>query len=86
MANYSDAQHRKRYKTIELIVGEADWVPPPPALDTIVAVRGVSGEADLARAIKRVGGCRNSTQKVWELRYDQVIALNLVDRIVADVL
>jgi hypothetical protein len=44
------------------------------------------GEADLARAIKRAGGCWDSTQKVWELRYDQVIVLNLLDRIAAGVL
>jgi hypothetical protein len=79
-----DAQRRKRYKTVELIVNEVDWVPPPPAPDTIVAVRVAWGEADLARAIKAAGGRWNRTQKVWELRYDQVIALHLIDRVVAD--
>ena len=27
-----DAQRKKRFKTVELIVAERDWEPPPPRL------------------------------------------------------
>jgi len=34
-----DARYGKRYKTIELIVGEADWVPPlVQPLDTLLTI------------------------------------------------
>jgi hypothetical protein len=75
-----DAQHRKRYTTVELIVAEAEWTPPPPA--TIVGVRVAWSEADLARTIKAAGGQWERQQRVWELRYDQVVALGLLDRLV----
>ena len=77
-----DAQRRKRYTTIELIVAEADWTPPPPPPDTVVGVRVAWGEAALARRIKAAGGTWNRQRQVWELRYDQVVALGLVDRLV----
>ena len=36
-----DAQRKKRFKTVELIIAEREWEPPPPrfAADTIVGVR-----------------------------------------------
>jgi hypothetical protein len=51
-----------------------------------VGVRVAWGEATLARQIKAAGGDWNWHQKVWEVRYDQVVALGLVDRIVAPML
>ena len=65
---------KKGYKTVEVIVAEGPWTPPPLAPDTIVGVRVIWGEAALAR------------QQIWEVRYDQVVALGLVDRIVAPAL
>jgi hypothetical protein len=79
-----DAERRKRYTTIELIVASADWEPPPPAPDTIVGVRVVWGEAALAHKIKAAGGQWNRQRRVWELRYEQVVALELVDRLVVE--
>ena len=81
-----DAQQYKRYTTVEIIVAEGSWTPPPPAPDTIVGVRVVWGEAVLARQIKAAGGQWNRQQQVWEVRYDQVLALGLIDRIVASTL
>ena len=57
-------------------------MPPTPAPDRIVGVRVAWGEAALARQVKAAGGKWNRPQQVWELRYDQVVALGLVDRIV----
>jgi hypothetical protein len=81
-----DVQRHKRYTTVELIVAEGPWTPPPPAPDTIVGVRVAWGEAALARQLKAAGGQWNRQRKVWEARYDQVAALGLVDRIVTTTL
>jgi hypothetical protein len=67
---------------VEVIVAEVPWTPLPPAPDTIVGVRVAWGEAVLARQVKATGGRWNRQQQVWEVRYDQVVALSLVDRIV----
>ena len=77
-----DAQQPKRYTTVEVIVAEGLWTPPPPPPDTIVGLRVVWGEAALARQVKAAGGRWNRQRQIWEMRYDQVVALGLVDRIV----
>jgi len=81
-----DVQRRKRFKTVELIVSEADWTPPPPTPETIVGVRVAREEAVLQGAIKKNGGRWDGRNRVWRLRYDQATRLNVVDRIVWDVL
>lgn len=79
-----DAQKKRRYKTVELIVEEMPWTPKPkrPRGDSIVAIRVNWGEADVARQVKRAGGKWNPQKKVWELRYDQVVQLGLQSRLV----
>src|SRR5262245_7086780 len=57
------AQQQKRYTTVELIVAEGPWRPPPPAPDTIVGVRVAWGEAALARQAKAGGGQWNRQQQ-----------------------
>lgn len=79
-----DAQQHKRYKTIELIVSEADWAPAPPSPHTIVAVRVAFSETKLRTAIKAAGGRWDQARRVWRLSYGEVAVLDLVDRIVAD--
>ncbi|MDQ2996179.1 MAG: hypothetical protein M3R61_03870 [Chloroflexota bacterium] len=81
-----DAQQQKRYTTVEVIVAEGPWTPPTPAPATIVGVRVAWGEAALARQVKAAGGLWNRQQQVWNVRYDQVVALGLVDRIVVPAL
>ena len=54
-----DAQRRKRFKTIELIVDEAEWKPKPKP-DTLVHLEVAWGEAYLARRIKQAGGTWNA--------------------------
>jgi hypothetical protein len=63
------------------IVAEGPWTPPLPTPDTIVGIRVAWGEAALARQVKAAGGKWNRQQQVWEVRYDQVVALGLIDRI-----
>ena len=74
-----DAQRKKRFKTVELIVAEREWEPPPPrfAADTIVAVRVSFAKVELREQVKQTGGKWNRSHKVWELRYEHVVALKL---------
>jgi hypothetical protein len=78
-----DADKQKRYKTVELIIETVAWVPPEQRL---VAVKVALSEEGLRRAVKAAGGVWSRTRQVWELRYDQAAALNLLDRIVDDLL
>jgi hypothetical protein len=80
-----DAAQGKRYKTVELIEETADWVPASAsgiAPERIVAVQVTYGETELRQQVKAAGGQWNSAQKVWALRYDQVVRLGLAERIV----
>jgi len=81
-----DAQRKKRFKTVELIVAEREWEPPPPrvAADTIVGVRVGFAEVERREQVKQAGGKWNRSRKVWELRYEQVVALKLAARIVEE--
>ena len=79
-----DAQCRKRFKTVELIVAERDWNPSAPrfADDAPVGVRVDFAEVDLRQRVKQAGGKWNPDRKVWDLRYAAVAALKLEARIV----
>ena len=48
----------------------------------ITTVRIGFAEVELREQVKRAGGKRNRSCKVWELRYDHIVALNLEARIV----
>ena len=80
-----DAQQKKRCKTVELIVAEWAWEPPAPRrpADQIVALRIGYAEVALRERVKQAGGKWNPRQKVGELCYGRVVALNLEARIVA---
>lgn len=76
-----DAKGRKRYKTVELIVAESDWAPPPGP-DDLVHVRVAFGEEDLRKAVKAAGGRWRPESKTWQLPLRVVEELGLRDRIV----
>ena len=81
-----DVETKKRYKTVELIIEARDWEPPPPRrkATTRVKVRVNISERELRQHVKRAGGKWNPQQQVWELRYDQVVALGIEGRIVEE--
>ncbi len=74
---------QKRFKTVELIVEEAAWIPPsaPFAANTIVGLRVELAEAELQRKVKQAGGKWNPARRLWEIRYDQAVKLGLKGRI-----
>lgn len=79
-----DEKSKKRFKTVELIVGESARDPTAGKwqADSLVPVRVTVTEFALRQQVKRVGGKWNPQRGVWEVRYDQVRALGLTDRIV----
>ena len=81
-----DVQQKKRFKTVELLVAERDWEPPRPrfAHDQIVALRAAFADVAVRDRVKQAGGAWNPERRVWQLRYDRVVALGLNGRIVDD--
>ncbi len=78
-----DAERKTRRKTVELLVEEVPWEVPTTQLrlESMIGLRVSIHEVKLQRQIKLAGGKWNPAQRVWELRYDQAVRLNLTDRI-----
>ena len=87
-----DEAARKRYTTVELIEEETEWVAvpqnpdePPPHLPTErLGVRIEYWETVLRNKVKEAGGLWRPRHKLWELSYEDVGALGLESRVVAD--
>jgi hypothetical protein len=80
-----DNKKLKRYKTIEIIVEEKDWVPATISYpEKRVFVRIGYGEAELRELIKHNGGYWNPDKKAWHLSYRNVVELGLEKRILDD--
>ena len=81
-----DVEKRKRFKTVDLVVAERDWHPPPSrfAPDQIVGLRVSFAEVALRDRVKRAGGTWNPERKMWQLRYDRAAALGLTTRTIDD--
>ena len=79
-----DAHHQKRFKTVELIVEEWSWTPPPlqRRKESLVFVKVAFSERDLRQQIKAAGGLWNPDKQAWELRYEHALTLGLEPRIV----
>ena len=80
-----DAQRRKRLKTVELIVEEGAWEPPPspPAGERLVPIRVAASELALRKQVKQAGGKWDSQRGVWVLCSAAVVELGLAARIVS---
>ena len=81
-----DAQRCKRFKTVELIIDESDWQPPGQRQgeDRLVRIRLAFPEEEMRRRVKSEGGRWDPQRRVWELQYQRVVALGLVERIVGE--
>ena len=69
---------------MELLVAERDWHPPQPrfAHDQIVGLRVAFADVAVRNWVKQAGGTWNPERRVWQLRYDRVVALGLNGRII----
>lgn len=81
-----DPVRKKRFKTVEIIVGERAWEPPPPrfADNQIVGVRVAFEEVDVRERVKQAGGRWIRPRRVWQLAYGAAVALGLSDRVVPE--
>lgn len=80
-----DPVRKKRLKTVELIIEETDWEPGEQRMpDQIVGVQVARDETAIQKSLRKVGGKWNRRRKVWEVRYDKVLELQLGSRIVAE--
>jgi hypothetical protein len=81
-----DHERRKRYKTVELIVDETEWVDAAaaPADALMMGVVVAREETELREQVKAEGGRWNPERQVWELRYDRVRRLGLEGRLVRE--
>ena len=78
-----DEARRLRHKTVELIVESTPWNPQveqiPP--DSIVGLKVGLSEVNLQKQIRQAGGKWSRQLRLWEIRYDQAVALKLESRI-----
>lgn len=82
-----DDTARRRYKTVELIVEQKEWVPKDSTFrrDTMVGVRLKTSDKDSYAQLLTMPEQWDPELGVWHLRYEQVIALGLTDRIIGTV-
>jgi hypothetical protein len=78
-----DAAQAKRFKTVEIIVEEADWQPPTRQFQDAerVGIRVGLEELQWRQRVKAAGGRWNPNRKLWELEYGKVRKLGLTGRI-----
>lgn len=77
-----DADRRRRLKTVELIVDEAPWDPPPVPFAHIVAIAIPYHETELRNRVKAAGGSWNPEKRYWELPDYVARQLGLKKRVV----
>jgi hypothetical protein len=80
-----DKTRQKRFKTIEIIVDEQDWIPGVTfPVDKKVPVRIGFEETELREQMKQAGGYWNPDKKAWILSYRKVLQMGLESRMVDD--
>jgi hypothetical protein len=74
-----DAQSRKQYKTVEIVVSESDWNPPPPKYpdSTIVSLKIGVKETAAQDQIRAVGGRWDREKKLWFIPYGCIVGTKL---------
>lgn len=74
-----DAKTRKQYKTVEIIVSESDWTPPPAKYPdgTLVRLKIGISETALQGQVRAVGGRWDKQQKVWLVPYGFIAGTKL---------
>ncbi len=73
-----------RLKTVELIVEEKSWVPEKSRIpaNKLIGIRVRYVEMNLRKLVKGAGGIWNREKGLWELRYQDAVALGLEKRMV----
>lgn len=78
-----DEKRRLRHKTVELIVESTPWIPQIEHIpaDSIVGLKVELSEVNLQKQLRQAGGKWNRQLRLWEIRYDQAVKLELQARI-----
>ena len=81
-----DAKAHKQYKTVEIIVSETDWIPPPAKYpdSTLVPLKIGIMETALQERVRSVGGRWNKQQQVWLVPYGCIAGTKLEKLIVVE--
>jgi len=83
-----DAQKRKQYKTVEIIVSETDWIPPPAKYpdSAMVALKIGIRETGLQAQVKAVGGRWDIEKKLWIVPYGCIRGTRLEKFIILEII
>ncbi len=84
-----DPVKQKKYKTVELIIHEYDWVPSPvsPTLKDLPRPRRLGiqigyHERNLREQVKAAGGRWSAAEKLWRILPEEIERLGLESRVV----
>ena len=85
-----DEEARKRFTTVELIEEESEWMSESSvtashehsAASQRLPIRVEYWETDLREKVKSAGGIWRPRHKLWEMRYEDIVALGLENRVV----
>ena len=82
-----DAQKRKKYKTVEIIVSELDWDPPQAKYPdgALLGLKIGLKETALQAQVKAVGGRWDKERKVWIVPYGCIRGTRLEKFIVIEI-
>lgn len=74
-----DAATRKQCKTIEIIVSESDWTPPPAKYSdsTLVPLKIGIKETEAQEQVRAVGGRWDKGKKLWFVPYGCIAGTKL---------
>jgi len=87
-----DEKKRRRFTTVEIIVGESEWVKPiiespkQPIKNNSdrLGIYVAKYESKVRDQVKAAGGIWRSRQQLWELPYGLIVRLGLEDRIIEE--
>jgi hypothetical protein len=74
-----DAKAHKQYKTVEIIVSESEWTPPPAKYPdgTMVPLKIGINEIALQNQVRAVGGRWDKEKQVWLVPYGCIVGTKL---------
>jgi len=80
-----DAKAHKQYKTVEIIVSESEWTPPPARYPdgALVPLKIGIKETALQEQVRAVGGRWNKPQQFWLVPYGCIAGTKL-EKLIAE--
>lgn len=81
-----DASTGKRLKTVELIIEQSEWVPPPSRFtdETIIPLRIDVTNLPIRNKAKAVGAKWSPEKQLWFVSHGKVVGTELEKHIYAD--